>query len=70
MRRIPESVNPCTEKFKGLFKLRVGGYRVIFALFGRGVVGLRIRHRSHAYGQEPRVCGIEVELKLQKYFDR
>jgi len=35
--------------FEGLFKLRVGEYRVIYALVGQDVLVLRIRHRSKAY---------------------
>jgi len=37
-------------EFDGLFKLRVGGYRVVYALAGSDVFVLRIRHRSSAYG--------------------
>lgn len=37
-------------EFDGLFKLRVGDYRVVYALVGQGVLVLRIRHRSKAYG--------------------
>lgn len=36
-------------EFKGLFKLRVGDYRVIYALVGEDVLVLRIRHRSKVY---------------------
>ncbi len=36
-------------EFDGLFKLRVGDYRVVYALAGPDVLVLRIRHRSKAY---------------------
>jgi mRNA interferase RelE/StbE len=36
-------------EFKGLYKLRVGDYRVIYALISEGVLVLRIRYRSKAY---------------------
>jgi len=35
--------------FSGLRKLRVGDYRVIFALLGQQVLVLRIGHRSEIY---------------------
>jgi mRNA interferase RelE/StbE len=38
-----------TGEYKGLFKLRVGDYRVIFAKTKTGVLILRIRHRKHVY---------------------
>jgi mRNA interferase RelE/StbE len=36
-------------EFDGLYKLRVGEYRVIYTLIEKGVLVLRIRHRSKAY---------------------
>ncbi len=36
-------------EFKGLFKLRIGDYRVIYTLIGADVLVLRIRHRSKVY---------------------
>jgi len=36
-------------EFKGLFKLRVGSYRVIYTLIDEDVLVLRIRHRSKVY---------------------
>lgn len=36
-------------EFKGLFKLRIGDYRVIYTLMDQGVLVLRIRHRGKAY---------------------
>ena len=37
-------------EFEGLFKLRVGEYRVVYAIVEADVLVLRIRHRSKAYG--------------------
>ena len=38
-------------EFTGLYKLRLGEYRVIYAIIGNeSVLILRIRHRSKAYG--------------------
>ncbi|QQG48026.1 MAG: type II toxin-antitoxin system RelE/ParE family toxin [archaeon] len=36
-------------EFQGLFKLRVGDYRVVYAIFGPDILVLRIRHRGKAY---------------------
>jgi mRNA interferase RelE/StbE len=36
-------------EFEGLYKLRVGDYRVVYAVMEEGVLVLRIRHRSKAY---------------------
>ena len=42
---------PLKGEFKGLYKLRIGDYRVIYAKTGREtVVVLRIGHRSKVYG--------------------
>ncbi len=41
---------PLHGEFEGLFKLRVGDYRVIYALSGQDVLVLRVRHRGKAYG--------------------
>ena len=46
----PKSGEPLRGEFAGLYKLRVGDYRVVFALAGQDVLVLRIRHRSKAYG--------------------
>ena len=41
---------PLKGEFKGMYKLRIGDYRVIYAKTGREtVVVLRIAHRSKAY---------------------
>lgn len=36
-------------EYKGLYKLRVGDYRVIYAKTRKGVLVLRISHRGDAY---------------------
>lgn len=38
-------------KFKGLFKLRVGDYRVIYVKTARGYLVLRIGHRREVYAK-------------------
>ena len=40
---------PLKGNFKGLFKYRVGDYRVIYAKTREGVLILRIGHRSTVY---------------------
>jgi len=45
----PGEGEPLHGEFAGLFKLRVGDYRVIYAMSGRDVLVLRIRHRAKAY---------------------
>lgn len=40
---------PLTGEFHGLFKLRVGDYRVIYAKREDGVLVLRIGHRKDVY---------------------
>jgi len=49
LREDPRGGDPLHGEFEGLFKLRVGDYRVIYALLGQDVLVLRIRHRSKAY---------------------
>jgi len=46
----PRSGEPLRGEFEGLFKLRVGEYRVVYAQVGPDVLVLRIRRRSKAYG--------------------
>jgi len=46
----PRAGEPLHGEFKGLFKMRVGDYRVIHALAGEDVLVLRVRHRGKAYG--------------------
>jgi mRNA interferase RelE/StbE len=36
-------------KFKGMFKLRVGDYRIVYIKTKNSVLILRIRHRKHVY---------------------
>ena len=45
----PRGGEPLRGELEGLYKLRVGDYRVIYALVGEDVLVLRIRHRSGAY---------------------
>ncbi len=40
-------------EFAGLFRLRVGDYRVIYARTTNGYLVLRIAHRSEVYRKEP-----------------
>ncbi len=44
--RVGESLHG---EFEGLFKFRVGDYRVVYAISGNDVIVLRIRHRGKAY---------------------
>jgi len=46
----PRVGDPLHGEFERLFKLRVGDYRVIYALSGQDVFVLRVRHRGKAYG--------------------
>jgi len=45
----PRSGEPLHGEFAGLYKLRIGEYRVIYTLLQEDVLVLRIRHRSKAY---------------------
>ena len=45
----PDKGEALDGKYKGLYKLRVGDYRVVYAKTRKGVLILRIRHRKHAY---------------------
>ncbi len=40
---------PLKGKFKGMFKLKAGDYRVIYTKIKDGVLILRIGHRKHVY---------------------
>ncbi len=42
---------PLDGKFKGLFKYRIGSYRVIYSRIGEGILVLRIGHRKKVYGR-------------------
>ncbi len=45
----PDSGEPLAGEFRGLFKYRVGDYRVVYAKIPEGVLVLRIRHRREVY---------------------
>ncbi|MCX6676793.1 MAG: type II toxin-antitoxin system RelE/ParE family toxin [Methanothrix sp.] len=45
----PNCGEPLSGQFKGLLKLRVGDYRVIYSKTKEGVLILRIGHRSVVY---------------------
>jgi mRNA interferase RelE/StbE len=45
----PQSGEPLHGEFHGLLKIRIGEYRVIYAVIGEDVLILRIRHRSKVY---------------------
>ncbi len=45
----PQSGERLHGDFEGLLKLRIGEYRVVYAISGDDVVVLRIRHRAKAY---------------------
>ncbi len=47
--RNPRAGEPLAGQFKGLFKLRIGEYRIIYTIIERDVLILRIRHRGKAY---------------------
>ena len=46
----PRGGEPLHGEFAGLFKPRVGDYRVIYPMTGSETLVLRIRHRGNAYG--------------------
>ena len=45
----PDCGSPLTGQFKGLFKFRIGDYRIIYTKIRDGVLILRIAHRSRVY---------------------
>jgi mRNA interferase RelE/StbE len=45
----PRSGEPLHGEFEGLYKLRVGDYRVVYALIREDVLVLRIGHRRKVY---------------------
>lgn len=47
--RNPTTGEPLHGEFRGLYKLRIGDYRVIYTRSGDTFLVLRIRHRSKAY---------------------
>ena len=49
LRNNPDAGESLKGQYKGLLRIRVGDYRVIFAKTKKGVLILRIRHRGKAY---------------------
>ncbi|RQW78112.1 MAG: type II toxin-antitoxin system RelE/ParE family toxin [Methanothrix sp.] len=47
----PNCGEPLTGQFKGMLKLRVGDYRIIYSRTKDGVLILRVGHRSIVYGK-------------------
>ena len=45
----PDKGDALKGQYKGLFRLRVGDYRVMYAKTKKGVLVIRIRHRGKAY---------------------
>ena len=45
----PHAGIPLTGEFRGLFKLRVGDYRIMYAKTTAGVLVLRLGHRKDVY---------------------
>ena len=45
----PGKGEPLKGKFKGMFKLKIGDYRVIYTKAKDSVLILRIGHRKHVY---------------------
>lgn len=45
----PDAGTPVTGEFQGLFRYRVGEYRIVYAKTAEGVLVLRIRHRKDVY---------------------
>jgi mRNA interferase RelE/StbE len=45
----PDCGEALTGQFKGLFKLRIGDYRVVYSKKQGGVLVLRIKNRSKVY---------------------
>ncbi len=45
----PRAGVPLSGEFRGLFKLRVGDYRVLYTFTPEGVLVLRIGHRREVY---------------------
>ncbi len=43
----PDRGEPLKGKFKGMFKLKVGDYRVVYAKTKKGILILRVRHHKH-----------------------
>mgnify|MGYP001602504068 CR=1 FL=1 len=45
----PDAGIPLTGEFRGLFRYRIGDYRVIYTKAPDGILVLRLRHRKDAY---------------------
>lgn len=45
----PNAGEPLRGEFRGLFKYRIGDYRVVYSRSSEGVLVLRIRHRREVY---------------------
>ena len=45
----PDAGTPLVGEFRGLFRYRVGDYRVIYTKTSEGVLVLRIGHRKNVY---------------------
>ena len=45
----PDIGTPLAGEFQGLFKYRIGDYRVIYSKIPEGILVLRIRHRKEVY---------------------
>ena len=45
----PETGEALTGQFKGLYKYRIGNWRVIYSIFSDSILILRIGHRSVVY---------------------
>jgi mRNA interferase RelE/StbE len=56
LEREPQAGHALRGKLRGLYSLRVGAYRIIYQLTDNGqtVRVVAIRHRSIAYGGDPR----------------
>lgn len=49
LRKNPRAGEPLKAEFQGLFKYRIGDYRVIYTKTAEGILILRIAHRKEAY---------------------
>ena len=49
LKKNPDSGEALKGRYKGLLKMRVGDYRIIYSKTSQGVLIVRVRHRKHAY---------------------
>jgi len=49
LKQNPNGGIPIRGKFEGLFRLRIGDYRIIYAKTQKGILILKIGHRSKVY---------------------